>query len=74
MNVGVCGMPGRDLLAFSNGDRARVRAEMASAAVGELCDFEASLRPRERKPVSVQVDLAASLDGEPTELEWSIEA
>ena len=60
MNTGVRAMQGRDLLTFFNGDRARVRAEMTSAAAGQVCDFEASLRPRERKPLSVRVDLAAS--------------
>jgi DNA-binding response OmpR family regulator len=73
VNLGVRGVQGRDLLAFFNGDRARVRAEMAAAAAGEVCDFEASLRPRERKPVSVRVDLAASLHGQPADLEWTIE-
>ena len=73
MNTGVRAAQGRDLLAFFNGDRARVRAEMASAA-GQVCDFEASLRPRERKPLSVRVDLATSSDGDPSELEWTIEA
>lgn len=73
VNVGVRGVQGRDLLAFFNGDRARVRAEMASAAAGEACDFEASLRPRDRKPVSVRVNLAAPLDGHPADLEWIIE-
>ena len=74
MNTGVRAVQGRNLLAFFNGDRARVEAEMASAAAGQVCDFEASLRPRERKPRSVRVDLAPSLDGGPSELEWTIEA
>ena len=74
MNVGVRAMQGRDLLMFFNGDRAGVRAEMASAGAGQVCDFEASLRPRERKPLSVRVDLAASLDDDRSELEWTIEA
>jgi hypothetical protein len=74
VNMGVRPMQGRDLLAFFNGDRPRVRTEMASAAAGQVCDFDASLRPRERKPVSVRVDLAPALDGGPSELQWSIEA
>jgi hypothetical protein len=74
LNVGVRAVQGRDLLAFFNGDRARVRAEMASAAAGQVCDFDASLRPRERKPLSVRVELVTSLDGGPAELEWTIEA
>jgi hypothetical protein len=73
MNTGIRAVQGRELLAFFNGDRARVGAEMALAAAGQVCDFEASLRPRERKPLSVQVDLAPSLDGGPGELEWTIE-
>jgi CheY-like chemotaxis protein len=72
VNVGLRAVLGRDLVAFFNGDRARVRAEMASATAGQVCDFGASLRPRERKPLSVRVDLAASLEGGPTELEWTI--
>jgi hypothetical protein len=74
VNVGIRALPGRDLVAFFNRDRARVRAEMASAGAGQVCDFDASLRPRERKPLNVRVDLAASLDGGQRELEWTIEA
>jgi CheY-like chemotaxis protein len=74
LNLGVRALPGRDLLSFFNGDRARVRAEMGSGAAGQVCEFDASLRPRDRKPRSVRVDLAASLDGGPGELEWTIEA
>jgi DNA-binding response OmpR family regulator len=73
LNVGTRGLQGRDLLVFFNGDRARVRAEMASAVAGQVCDLEASLRPRDRKPVKVRVDLAVSLEGGPGELEWTIE-
>ncbi len=74
MNTGVRAVQGRDLLAFFNGDRARVRTEMAAATAGQVCGFEVSLRPRERKPLSVRVDLAASLDEGPGELEWTLEA
>jgi DNA-binding response OmpR family regulator len=74
LNVGARALQGRDLLVFFNGDRARVRAEMASAAAGHVCDLEASVRPRDRKPVSVRVDLAVSLEGGPGQLEWTIEA
>ncbi len=74
VNVGIRALPGRDLVAFFNGDRARVRTEMAAAAAGQICDFDASLRPRERKPRSVRVDLAVSLEGGSSALEWTIEA
>jgi DNA-binding response OmpR family regulator len=74
MNTVVRAVQGRELLAFFNGDRARVGAEMAAAAAGQVCGSEASLRPRERKPLSVQADLAPSLDGGPSELGWTIEA
>jgi PAS domain-containing protein len=74
LNVGIRALRGRDLLTFFNGDRARLRAETAAAAAGQVCDVDASLRPRDRKPVNVRVDLAASLDGGPGELEWTIEA
>ncbi len=74
LNVGVRALRGRDLLTFFNGDRARLRAETAAAAAGQVCDVDASLRPRDRKPVKVRVDLAVSLDGGPGELEWTIEA
>jgi CheY-like chemotaxis protein len=74
VNIGGRGVLGRDLLIFFNGDRPRVRGEMASAAAGQVCHFDASLRPRERKPLTVWVDLAASLNGNRGELEWAIEA
>jgi CheY-like chemotaxis protein len=72
VNVGIRALQGRDLVAFFNGDRARVRTEMASAAAGQVCDFGGSLRPRERKPLDVRVDLAGSLEEGSIELEWTI--
>jgi DNA-binding response OmpR family regulator len=65
-------LPGRNLLTFFNGERGRVQTEMRRAAAGQVVDFKASLRPRDRKPLSVRLDLAAALDGEGSQLEWTI--
>ena len=72
LNVGERAAAGRNLLTFINGDRARVQGEMARAAAGEVCEFDAPLRPRERRPLTSRFDLAPALDGGAGELEWIV--
>ena len=72
LNIAERAASGRNLLTFLNGDRGRVQVEMTRAAAGEVCEFEAPLRPRERRPITIRVDLAAAVDGGPGELEWIV--
>ena len=72
LNIGERAAPGRSLLTFMNGDRGRIQGEMLRAAAGQVCDFEAPLRPRDRKPLMIRFDLAPALDGCPGELEWVV--
>jgi len=72
LNIGERAAAGRNLLTFFNGGRARLEMELLRAASGQVCEFEASLRPRERKPIDVRLDLAAPEDGQADELEWLI--
>ena len=72
LNIGERAAAGRNLLTFFNGGRARLEMELLRAASGQVCEFEASLRPRERKPLDVRLDLAAPEDGQADELEWLI--
>jgi CheY-like chemotaxis protein len=73
VNLSARAAQGRSVLPFFDGDRQRVQAELACATAGQVCEFEASVRPRDRKPVNVRVDLAVAPDGGPGELEWTIE-
>ena len=72
LNIGERAAAGRNLLTFFNGGRARLEMELLRAASGQVCEFQASLRPRERKPIDVLLDLAAPADGHADELEWLI--
>jgi DNA-binding response OmpR family regulator len=74
LNIAPRAASGRNLLTFLNGDRGRVQVEMARAAGGEVCEFDAPLRPRERRPLTIRVDLAPAVDGGPGELEWVVKA
>ena len=72
LNIGERAASGRNLLTFFNGGRASLELELLRASSGQVCEFEASLRPRERKPLNVRLDLAIPDDGAAGELEWLI--
>ena len=72
LNIGERAACGRSLLTFFNGGRDRLALELLRASSGQVCEFEASLRPRERKPLNVRLDLAVPEDGGAGELEWLI--
>jgi DNA-binding response OmpR family regulator len=73
LNIGERAAPGRNLLTFFNGNRELLQQEIGRAAGGQVCELEASLRPRERKPFDLRIDLSTPSDGQPGELEWLIE-
>ena len=73
LNIGERAAPGRNLLTFFNGNRDHLQQEIIRAAGGQVCELEASLRPRERKPFDLRIDLSTPPDGQPGELEWLIE-
>jgi DNA-binding response OmpR family regulator len=72
LNIGERAAPGRNLLTFFNGNRHHLQQEIMRAAGGQVCELEASLRPRERKPFDLRIDLSRPSDGQPGELEWLI--
>jgi DNA-binding response OmpR family regulator len=73
LNIGERAAPGRNLLTFFNGNRDHLQQEIMRASGGQVCELEASLRPRERKPFDLRIDLSMPSDGQPGELEWLIE-
>jgi DNA-binding response OmpR family regulator len=73
LNIGERAAPGRNLLTFFNGGRAQLQEEIVRAEGGQVCEMEASLRPRERRPLDLHVDLSTPSDGQPGELEWLLE-
>jgi len=73
LNIGERAAPGRNILTFFNGGRMRLQQELARAAAGQVCEMDAALRPRERRPLMVQIDLASAGDGNGQELEWILD-
>ena len=73
LNITKRAAPGRNLLTFFNGERVRLQTEVARAAAGQVCELSAMLRPRERRPFAVRLDLAAADQGGIGEVEWILE-
>ncbi|MEO8520195.1 MAG: response regulator [Acidobacteriota bacterium] len=73
LNISARGAIGRSLLAFVGADRARVAKGLELAAAGQFVQEELILRPRERKPLTVEADLDGGEAGTRT-VEWSIQA
>ena len=72
LNVGARAAPGRSLLTFFNGGRSRLQEELTRAVAGQVCEIDAELRPRERKPFLVHLDLAAASERYQGEIEWIV--
>jgi PAS domain-containing protein len=62
LNTSARSCAGRYLLPFFDGDRLRILASLRLAAQGEIVEIEASIRPRDRKPVPVALRLAPNSD------------
>lgn len=73
LNISARGGIGRSLLAFVGADRARIAKGLELAAAGQFVQEELILRPRERKPRTVEADLDGGEAGTRT-VEWSIQA
>lgn len=71
LNLGQRAAPGRNLLTFFNGGRVRLQQELVRASTGQVCELKADLRPRERRPLGVRIDLTAA--EERGEIEWLME-
>ena len=74
LHIGRRAAVGRNLLTFFDGGRQAVTWELARAVAGHACEFDASLRPRERRPFPVRIDVAVQPDRTDRVLEWIIEA
>ncbi len=72
LNISARGAIGRSLLAFVGADRARIAKGLELAAAGQFVQEELILRPRERKPLTVEADLDGGDAGTRT-VEWSIQ-
>jgi DNA-binding response OmpR family regulator len=73
LNLSTRGMTDRSLLAFFAGARDRISADMRRALQGEIVQGKAAIRPRDRKPFDVRVDISATAFEQGGELEWRIE-
>lgn len=73
LNLSTRGMKDRSLLAFFSPGRDRVAANMRRAVEGQVVQDTASVRPRDRKPFEVRVDISATPFEAGGTLEWRIE-
>jgi DNA-binding response OmpR family regulator len=73
LNLSTRGMADRSLLAFFAGARDRISAHMRRALQGQVVQEHAAIRPRDRKPFDVRVDITATAFEQGGELEWRIE-
>jgi DNA-binding response OmpR family regulator len=73
LNLSARGMKDRSLLAFFAPNRDRIAAQMRRAVEGQIVQETASLRPRDRKPFSVRVDISATPFERGGALEWRLE-
>lgn len=72
LNISARGAIGRSLLAFVGADRPRVAKGLELAAAGQFVQEEMILRPRERKPLAVEVDMDGGGPSTRT-VEWKIQ-
>lgn len=71
LNLSARGAIGRSLLPFIGADRDRITKDLHLAAAGQYVQGEMIFRPRERKPVTVEVDLDGGDHTSPT-VEWTL--
>ena len=67
------GIQDRNILGFFAPDRARVAAHMRRAPGGGIVQLTATMRPRDRKPFEVRVDISDAPFERGGSLEWVIE-
>ena len=73
LNLSARGMKERSLLAFFAPGRERIAVQMHKAIEGQIVQEEATIRPRDRRPFSVRVDISATAFERGGALEWRIE-
>lgn len=74
MNLSARGALGRNLTAFFSQDRHRIVADLARAVDGQIAQRDTVLRPRDRRPVRVRVEIAREKDASrATRIRWVIE-
>jgi PAS domain S-box-containing protein len=73
LNLSARGMKDRSLLAFFAPGRERMAAQMQRALEGQIAQEEASIRPRDRKPFRVRVDISATPFERGGALEWILD-
>ena len=73
LNLSARGMKDRSLLAFFAPNRDRIAAQMRRAVDGQIVQENAGLRPRDRKPFTVRVDISATPFERGGALEWRLE-
>lgn len=75
LNLSARGALGRNLTAFFSQDRHRVVADLARAVDGQIAQRDTVLRPRDRRPVRVHVEIAREKDAvaRTARLRWVIE-
>jgi CheY-like chemotaxis protein len=71
LNLSARAAIGRNLLTFADGDRTKVGKLLGIAADGGFVQDEIVLRPRERKPLSVEVEMAPDNHGTRM-VEWTL--
>jgi DNA-binding response OmpR family regulator len=73
LNLSTRGMTDRSLLAFFAAARDRVGAHMRRALQGEIVQERATIRPRDRKPFDIRLDISSTPFEQGGELEWRME-
>jgi DNA-binding response OmpR family regulator len=75
LNLSARGALGRNLTAFFSQDRHRVVADVARAVDGQIVQRDTVLRPRDRRPVRVSIEIAREKDAvaRTARLRWVIE-
>jgi CheY-like chemotaxis protein len=74
LNLSARGMRDRSLLAFFAPGRERMASQMRRAVEGHIVQDTATIRPRDRKPFNVRVDISAAPFERGGALEWVFEA
>jgi CheY-like chemotaxis protein len=74
LNLSARGARGRNLLAFFAENRPKLMTELLRAAEGIIIDRTTVLRPRDRRPVHVRIDVSAlpGIPGDRIRLRWII--
>ena len=73
LNLTPRGAKDRSMLVFFDEDRPRVAARLQRAVEGRIEQFTSRIRPRDRKPFEVQVDISAAPFERGGSLEWVLE-